>query len=212
MLTRSSYSTVTSNSTRNAFSRESIFSVDSQRESSPALIRSTYNGSSFSPKNTKKGTSTFLSSFNASQTTTYPVLPKSSHNSSSRHNNTKNETAPIVHLPIGSKAEFSVDGPGQDPFTDAYCQALWSSNRGKFLKTASYFAEVTTYTDASYGSLKNLPSTQVDKVYNSAWSFPYSAPCCGGCTLDGGDVQLYYWPSGTGKSNVTIVVYNNFTL
>lgn len=184
--------------------------MDSQSELSPAFTRSTYSGSSFSPNSTGKETSPFLSS---SKTTTYPIHTQSSHrNSNSHHNNTKIGIAPIVHLPIGSMVEFSVAGPEQDPFTDAYCKALWSSNRGEFLKTASYSAEVTTYTDASYGSLKNLPSTQVDRLYNSAWSFAYSSPCCGGCTLDGGDVQLYYWPSGARKSNATTVVYNSFTL
>lgn len=51
-------------------------------------------------------------------------------------------------------------------------------------------------------------------TYVSPWYYYPSQPCCGGCTLFGGTVQIFHWPTPAPSPPVSVLVNtrNNFTL
>jgi hypothetical protein len=97
-----------------------------------------------------------------------------------------------------------------------YCITLWDNSFSQWEATAA----VT--------SISLIPATtsslysDVVYTYASWWSVSYvsdfppytaSAPCCALCTLYGGNVQVYYWPTTTESPPVsTLVNEGGFTL
>lgn len=82
-----------------------------------------------------------------------------------------------------------------------FCSSDWSSALEAFFATAPIKNEGISYSSTT--------------LYEYAESFSYttSKPCCLNCTIFGGTVQVYYWPTSTASPPVsTLVDKSNFTL
>lgn len=71
-----------------------------------------------------------------------------------------------------------------------------------------------TSTITGYTSLLSTRSAHQDAYFVSPFSFVAASPCCSSCTLFGGTVQVYDWPTPAPQPPVSILVdpKNNFTL
>jgi hypothetical protein len=71
-----------------------------------------------------------------------------------------------------------------------------------------------TTTITGYTSLLSTRSEHRDTYFVSPFSFVPSSPCCSSCTLYGGTVQVYAWPTPAPQPPTSILVdtINNFTL
>lgn len=101
-----------------------------------------------------------------------------------------------------------------------YCSADWSRSFAEYISTApvttSTAVEVTTTTNSD-AQITSFTTTEVDVWYNGpAFSYPTKSPCCLNCTLFGGTVQVYYWPTAapnaTAPPVTALVDRNNHTL
>jgi hypothetical protein len=113
-----------------------------------------------------------------------------------------------------------------NPSILTYCSQLFESDFSQWEATAAITTEVTTevytgytpYADGPSSSL-SLYSTQIDTTtqsdvyYVDSFSFTAAEPCCLICTLYGGNVQVYYWPTPAITPAVsTLVNTAGFTL
>ena len=91
------------------------------------------------------------------------------------------------------------------------CSSLFLSDESVFYATAS----ISTYTQTGYtypaandpSSIVTVP-TETDAFYPEDWSFTASPPCCLDCTLFGGTVSVYAWPTPAPTPGVTALVNN----
>lgn len=77
--------------------------------------------------------------------------------------------------------------------------------------TADYQSRYITFTRET----ETTPyTTQTNVVYNDFFSYSAQEPCCLNCTLTGGDVQVYWWPTSTAGASLPSKLINsaNFTL
>jgi hypothetical protein len=90
------------------------------------------------------------------------------------------------------------------------CSVSFEDSLTSWMATAPITTQSIVYTDEVSG----VPyTTQYDVVYDNFFSFAPAEPCCGNCTLYGGDVQIYYWPTPAPTPGVTKLVNEaNFTL
>lgn len=147
---------------------------------------------------------------------------------------------PTSYLTEFGGAEWNPYGP--DPYgfpnnapasINAYCSSLFESSSSHFLSTVALTSStVAPYTiietpfllTETEGSALTLTVTETAAttelvggevyVYNqNRFTFIPSAPCCLNCTLFGGTVQVYYWPTPAPSPPVTkLVNAANFTL
>jgi hypothetical protein len=79
------------------------------------------------------------------------------------------------------------------------------------MATAIITTQTVTYSD----QVSELPYTTEAWVhFDGGFSYKAAEPCCYNCSLYGGDVQVYYWPTPAPTPGVTKLVNaaNNFTL
>ena len=96
---------------------------------------------------------------------------------------------------------------------NSYCSSLFVSSSSHYSSTVA----LTSTTVAPYTLLATATTELVREevyVYNQGrFSYSPSAPCCLNCTLFGGTVQVYYWPTPAPSPPVTkLVNAANFTL
>ncbi len=105
------------------------------------------------------------------------------------------------------------------PSLAAFCSQMFVSDSNQFLATAA----ITTTTYPGYTACPDnsaaqfpcitYPATELDVYYVSDWSFTATQPCCLNCTLWGGNVQVYYWPTPAPTPSVSALVNSaGFTL
>lgn len=80
------------------------------------------------------------------------------------------------------------------------CWSSWDTESAEYFATAP----ITT------GTFGTQPSAV---YYQQPWDFVASPPCCSSCTLFGGTVQVYFWPTPAPSPPVSILTNtDNFTL
>jgi hypothetical protein len=133
---------------------------------------------------------------------------------------------PIIDEPWNPYDTNIVSFSAVNPSLLIYCSQQFDSDFSQWEATASISTEVTTevytgytpYTEAPSGSF-SLYSTQIDTTTQSyvfavdSFQFTAAVPCCLSCTLYGGNVQVYYWPTPAITPAVsTLVNTAGFTL
>jgi len=83
-----------------------------------------------------------------------------------------------------------------NPSLASFCSKIYVSEYSQFLSTAV----ITTTTYPGYTDYEENPpitytSQELDIYYNENWYYTATPPCCLNCTLFGGNVQVYYWPT-----------------
>ena len=75
-------------------------------------------------------------------------------------------------------------------------------------------AAITTMSEVYTPDTGGLPyTTEYNVQFDNFFSYSPVEPCCGNCTLYGGDVLVYYWPTPAPTPGVTeLVNAANFTL
>jgi hypothetical protein len=73
---------------------------------------------------------------------------------------------------------------------------------GATYSTPSYtsFVEVM-YTDITSTEGSRIWGPAIGWQYASQFTFTPTAPCCSACTLDGGNIEVYFWPSATATAS-----------
>jgi hypothetical protein len=112
-----------------------------------------------------------------------------------------------------------------NPSLRSFCSNSWESQFSQYRSTASWstmtiteswpatteVATIDNYredtTETFTYSAETFTETMVD--YPFAASLPMSSPCCFDCTLWGGSIEVYYWPSTTSSSSFAHTLVNS---
>ncbi len=79
---------------------------------------------------------------------------------------------------------------------NSLCSTQFSTDFLQYIATGTVTG--TTSISGYYPDSKNLGMTGSlvsASSYNPSWKYTAKPPCCGSCSLDGGTVQVYVWPS-----------------
>jgi len=108
------------------------------------------------------------------------------------------ETLYLVNSVGVQEPETIYDNPVTSTFTNAYI---------------SYGTITSVWTiDGEAGSGPTI-AAHTTASYVDVFSYHPTSPCCSSCTLYGGDVQVYYWPTPNPMPKIsTLVNSKNFTL
>lgn len=105
-----------------------------------------------------------------------------------------------------------------DPFV-SQCSSSWDSSFSSWLATVPIITQTSTFSEAldepeGYIAYTTVLTTQTYVNFGGDFSYTAAAPCCYNCSLYGGDVQVYAWPTPAPTPAVTKLVdsANNFTL
>ncbi|MCJ1393764.1 hypothetical protein MMC18_006640 [Xylographa bjoerkii] len=103
-----------------------------------------------------------------------------------------------------------------NPSLASYCGSVWSQQGKQFLTTAAWQTFSGTFwseawVEASTATGSSISSTLFTGLYQylnigDTIPAPTSAPCCLNCTVFGGNVQVFYWPTPAPSPPVTSLV------
>lgn len=149
------------------------------------------------------------------------------------------ENCDVPGTPLWNIYEFEnpylLDGTKNDseiaanPSLQQLCSNSWMSLFSQYKSTASWTSETTTYTWTATTRVETinnyrqhttrtvtddaLTATGTRIEYPIASSLPMSSPCCFDCSLYGGNIEVYFWPTQTTSSFAkTLVNPDGYTL
>jgi hypothetical protein len=104
-----------------------------------------------------------------------------------------------------------------NPSLASYCSSMFDDALDSWMATAAVYYFGNTYvvqtTDNKGDVSSYTTATTTSARFQDEMFFTPSAPCCLNCTLYGGTVQVYYWPTPAPSPPVTALVdSSNFTL
>lgn len=104
-----------------------------------------------------------------------------------------------------------------NPSLASYCSSMFDDALDSFMATDPAYYYDNTYivqTTDNIGDVSLYTTTTTTWArFQDQMFFTPSAPCCLNCTLYGGTVQVYYWPTPAPSPPVTALVdSSNFTL
>ena len=96
-----------------------------------------------------------------------------------------------------------------DPLA-SQCSSSYESSFSSWMASAIITTQTVTYSDQSEVAY----TTEAWVHFEGGFSYKAAEPCCYNCSLYGGNVQVYYWPTPAPTPGVTklVDIANNFTL
>ncbi len=130
-------------------------------------------------------------------------------------------SAPVTYLAYLPQSTVTYTYPSITEVGDTYSIVGSTTFVTTFVYGApAYSTSATTVTEAISSLLGPYTTTEAATTmawvhagytparYVSDFTFSATSPCCYSCTLFGGDIQVFYWPTATASTNITSSTVN----
>jgi hypothetical protein len=97
----------------------------------------------------------------------------------------------------------------------SFCSSAFEAETSLWLATASVTESTwaITFLDGAKSTTASTTDSMAYSSYDEPFTYTPAPPCCLNCTLYGGHVQVFYWPTITASNSIsTLVNQAGFTL